>query len=51
LIGVAVPGLRNKLPAGLSTAPAPVCGAAFAPVIVAPTATPTPKTVAAATAA
>ena len=51
LIGVAVPGLKNQLPAMLSAAPAPVRDAAFAPVIVAPTATPAPMTVAAATAA
>jgi hypothetical protein len=51
LIGVAVPGPKDQLPAMLSAAPAPVCDAAFAPVIVAPTARPAPMTVAAATAA
>jgi hypothetical protein len=47
LIGVAVLDPEITLPAE----PAAVCGAAFAPVIVAPTVTPTPMTVAAATAA
>jgi hypothetical protein len=47
LIGVAVFAPENQLPAE----PALVCGAAFAPVIVVPTARPALKTVAAATAA
>jgi hypothetical protein len=47
LIGVAVLAPENQLPAE----PALACGAAFAPVIVVPTARPAPKTVAAATAA
>jgi hypothetical protein len=47
LIGVAVLAPENQLPAE----PVLACGAAFAPVIVVPTARPAPKTVAAATAA
>ena len=48
LIGVAVLAPENQLPAEPQ---ALACGAAFAPVIVVPTARPAPKTVAAATAA
>ena len=50
LIGVAAPGVKVQLPAGLVTELA-VVGVAFAPVTVAPTARPAPITVAAATAA